>query len=479
MVIKHERGFLYSLMKTPSSRIYPTDIRQLAFSAASLCVWATTLLAFPTMTTAADVVRLRFREVDTLFANPGQGWMSRERRPQGEPRFPCSVVYIRFNWADIEPQPGQYNWNVIDEVIAAWKSRGATVAMRVETCNAHSAGYYASPKWLFDAGCRGFEYLVGGDDPARGGKRIPRIEPDYSDPLYLEKHGVFLKAIGERYDGSPDVAFLDIGSYGIWGEWHTKHPAPVAVRKQIVDLYLRAFVKTPLVFISADVDVMGYALAHGAGLRRDDIGSPSNENWIGSKRTAAIADMADTWKRAPIVFEWYGDYDYLKSRGWSFDAAVDFMLKNHVTLINDNVGRVPREAMPQLERLARLAGARIVLRELTHEKTVKRGDSLKLQMVWENVGVGKLYRPYVLRISLLNGQGRPAFVADAKADPRQWLPGEHNCAESLPLPATLPVGEYTVAVALVIPTGQFPPFRLAMDAPEKDGRYEVSKVKVE
>jgi hypothetical protein len=42
------------------------------------------------------------------------------------------------------------------------------------------------------------------------------------------------------------VEFLDIGSYGIWGEWHSTHSAPVAVRKQIVDMYLKAFPKTPL-----------------------------------------------------------------------------------------------------------------------------------------------------------------------------------------------------------------------------------------
>jgi hypothetical protein len=60
--------------------------------------------------------------------------------------------------------------------------------MRVMTANAHSGGYYSSPKWLFDAGCKGFEYNAGGDDPTIGGRPIPRIEPDYADPIYLAKH---------------------------------------------------------------------------------------------------------------------------------------------------------------------------------------------------------------------------------------------------------------------------------------------------
>ena len=34
----------------------------------------------------ATLQRATFREVDTLFANPGQGWMSQQRSPRGEPR---------------------------------------------------------------------------------------------------------------------------------------------------------------------------------------------------------------------------------------------------------------------------------------------------------------------------------------------------------------------------------------------------------
>lgn len=440
------------------------------------------LLGLPGANPAAaeDLVRARFREVDTLFPNPGQGWMSQQRSPRGEPRFPCSVVYIRFNWADAEPEEGQCNWKLIDDVIAAWRPRGAAVAMRVMTCNAHSAGYYASPKWLFDAGCKGHEYLRGGDDPTSGGKRIPRIEPDYTDPVYLGKHGAFVRALGARYDGHPDVEFLDIGSYGIWGEWHTPHPAPVAVRQQILDLYLRAFRKTPLVFMSDDAEVLPYALAHGTGFRRDGVGSPWHEqNWIGSKKYAGVPGMAATWKRAPIVFEWFGNYDYLQSRHWSFEAAVEFMLRNHVTLINDNIGRVPPEAMPPLEKLARLAGARFVLRELAHEKTVRPGAGLTLRMKWANVGVGRLHRPSVLRLFLLNAQGEPALTADGRSDPRAWLPGDHDVEESLAVPAPLKAGEYALAVALVDAAGQRPPFRLAIEAPESGGRYVLGKVRVE
>jgi len=202
------------------------------------------------------------------------------------------------------------------------------------------------------------------------------------------------------------------------------------------------------------------------------------QNWIGSKKYAGVPGMADTWKTAPVVFEWFGDYNYLKSRNWPFDAAVNFMLNHHVTLINDNVGRVPPEAMPQLEKLARLAGYRFVLRELAHEKTVKRGAALNLKMKWANVGVGKLHRHFTLRLFLLDAEGRPAVTADTQADPRQWLPGEHDLTSQVSVPATLKAGEYVVALALADPAGQRPPLRLAIDAPEQAGRYVVSRVRI-
>jgi hypothetical protein len=183
--------------------------------------------------------------------------------------------------------------------------------------------------------------------------------------------------------------------------------------------------------------------------------------------------------RAPVVFEWFGDYTYLQSRQWSFDAAVSFMLNNHVTLINDNIGRVPPEAMPQLEKLARLAGARFVLRELAHENRVKRGAPLNLQMKWANVGVGKLYHPYALRLYLLDGTSNPVHSVDAKADPRAWLPGEHSVTEAISVPDALMPGDYILALALVDPNGQRRSWRLAVDAPENEGRYQVSKVQVD
>jgi hypothetical protein len=44
-----------------------------------LCLVGLTLFALLTRAAEDNLQRVRFREVDTLFANPGQGWMSHQR----------------------------------------------------------------------------------------------------------------------------------------------------------------------------------------------------------------------------------------------------------------------------------------------------------------------------------------------------------------------------------------------------------------
>jgi hypothetical protein len=424
-------------------------------------------------------VRRHFEESDALFANPGQGWMSFERAPGRDPRLPYSVAYLRIDWQRLEPAEGQYDWSPIERAIAAWKPRRATVALRVMTANPHSAGYYSSPKWLFDAGCRGFEYVRDGADAAAGGGAMPRIEPDYSDPIYLARHGAFIEALGRRWDGDADLEFLDVGSYGVWGEWHTPHPVGVEVRRQILDTYLRAFPRTQLVMLSGELELLEYALERGTGVRRDGVGSTWHaQNWVGSKTYAGVPGLAEAWKRAPLVFEFFGSHAYLQQRGWSFEDALRFVRDNHGALVLDNLGEVPPEALPGLQEIARVAGYRFVLRELVHGQRVRRGGTLRVQMRWANVGVAKLYRPFTLQILLLEPGGEAVFRHAAAADPREWLPGEHPVTETLALPKDLRPGEYGLAVALVDAAGQRPPIRLAIEAPEAEGRYEVGRVRV-
>ena len=410
-----------------------------------------------------------------IFPNPGQGWM-RTNDKQGP--FPSTVHYARFNWADLEPVQGKYNWDLIDSYVQQAKADKSCFSLRVITCSSHSKGYYTTPKWLFDLGCKGNEY-VQGDGQASGGAQIPRIEPNYADPLYLKHQGALVAALAARYDGNPNLAFVDIGSYGNWGEWHSKNPVDPKTRQIIVDWYTNGFKQTPLVFMTDDAETLPYALAKGVGMRRDGVGSPWHEqNWIGSSMYAHVKNMAEAWKTAPVVFEWYFNYDYFIKNGWSFEAAVEFMLKNHVTCVSDNVGKFPPEAQPLMDRLLRQAGARLVLREASYPALASPGTPHPLQLKWSNVGVGKIYKKTELQIVLINKAGQRAAVIKGMSDPCSWLPGDFNVTEKIMIPRTLPAGMYSIEIGLVDPKGQMPNFRLAIETPANTGNYKIGDLRV-
>ncbi len=61
------------------------------------------------------------------------------------------------------------------------------------------------------------------------GKEIPqkidkwKIDPE--DPRYIQYFGGMIRALGERYDGHPDLESLDISLAGFWGEGEGSHLA--------------------------------------------------------------------------------------------------------------------------------------------------------------------------------------------------------------------------------------------------------------
>ena len=89
-----------------------------------------------------------------------------------------------------------------------------------------------------------------------------------------------------RYDGDPNVAFIDVGSYGLWGEGHTffssRVPSDEAlpILKKHMDLYAKRFPRTLLAVnddfagsetSGAHLPETDYGLAKGMTLRDDSI----------------------------------------------------------------------------------------------------------------------------------------------------------------------------------------------------------------
>lgn len=393
--------------------------------------------------------RVRCAPVDDgrALANPGMGWQCYyyDNSPANYGRFlepgdaaewfpGCSQVYLRFPWSMMEPEEGVFNWAAVDSVMQRFTDRGCQVSFRITA----SEGWceYATPKWVFDAGAKAIR-CTWQKGPNPNGRFV---EPDFNDPVFLEKLDNFLRAFAARYDGDERVAFVDIGSFGVWGEGHTgftvkfgKEETARAVRAH-VDLHCRHFKKT-LLAISDDVDgawdmsgnwpLTDYARSKGVTLRDDSIlvSAPPNQ-W-------KHAEMADRyWRTLPVIVE-SGHFRQC-GKTWNDELLYQSVEAYHASFmaIHGDAREILKVSPNAVERINRRLGYRFNLREASWPKTVRVGshdpkkpinwfgnanvgldaEPFTIDWSWANVGVAPCLRDAYPALTVKDAKGRVLAV---------------------------------------------------------------------
>jgi hypothetical protein len=423
------------------------------------------------------------QRTDELLANPGMGWQTFHRFADEDENLeglPSSSAYFRLYWSEIEPVEGEIDFAKFDELLARARRAGQKLAFRI-MCAGTREDYMYVPRWLKDKGCKGFEYRYRGKGPKHW-------VPDMDDPIFQKAHFRLIEELGKRYNGHPDLDLVDIGSVGLWGEWHMSGTGvelpSIETRLAIIDAYCEAFPNTPKVMLIGDAEGMRHAIGRGCGWRADCLGDMGgfSKSWNHMecfypqqiRRTGA----EEAWKRAPVAFESCWDMRKWKQEGWDIRYIFDYALNYHVSYLNNKSAPIPEGTRDEIERLLRRMGYRLVLKRLEHEGTVSPVSPLTISMIWENVGVAPPYRDYPLAFRLTEVEGRENHIFVTGISIKGWLPGRTKIAETLKLPEDLKPGRYELALAVVDPLTHEPAIRLAIAGRAEDGWYPLSRIEV-
>lgn len=451
---------------------------------------ATAAVVVVSLQLAAETVT--FTEDAEVFRNPGQGWtaLSKWQVKQPEQEVNLGQIYTRTTWASLEPEEGKYNWSEFDDMLKFAGEQGIPFSFRI-MCAWMSSKTLATPQWVFDKGAKGDKLVIPFVENGVT-NYITQVSPHFDDPIFMAEHRRFIAALAQRYDGNPLIAGLDIGSYGHWGEWHChglppdtnrymiavppeKRPNtqpivyPPEIRRQYAEWYLDSFKKTPLLFMTDDHETLKFAIGEEGqsrvGLRRDGVGSPWHfARWIGKPPYDAIPKMGDVWKERPIWFEFFAPATTMLHNGWNLPYAIDWMLTNHVSVVN-TIPFMPwdlKKSDPTnyalLKKLDLYAGARLV----PHKGAVQRKDQLvAIGLVGTNRGVSRIHLPYVLQVVISGPDGRELYVHDCKTDPGSILPGPFRIVENFTLPAEADIEGAKVSLRLRHRHGVLMNFRFA------------------
>ncbi|MBQ3748175.1 MAG: endo-1,4-beta-xylanase [Kiritimatiellae bacterium] len=415
---------------------------------------AAILIALPTLSIAATVSP---KATDSALINPDMGWVYYKysnrlwaygiNTPENDTLdwFPgCSTIYMRVLWNDVEPEEGKFRWDIFDSAAQNWIAKGKKIAIRIICCNQTET---AVPQFVRDAGAQGFwfEYAT---DTVASGKLPPRWEPKYDDPVFLEKLSNFLRAFARRYDGDPNVAFVDIGSYGIYGEGHhygttqeylgdpdgtggrDVRAENVRLAKIHLDLW-RKFLPNTYLVVSDDLDggwsadeqeLMPYCRENGIGFRDDSIFCFPPPGTHPKCRFSYWAHGGWARKFAPtlpVVLE-TGHAAFLESTPmWDEESYVRCVEEHQASYmsIHDFPDEHLRRHRGAIDRINKMLGYRFELREATWPDAVKIGEEVEIASSWVNVGVAPKTKGAALTWSLLNPDGSVAWsVTDDSFD---------------------------------------------------------------
>jgi hypothetical protein len=295
-----------------------------------------------------DTITVWPKDTAKALINPGMGWtihfysnIPRNYGSRLEPSdtlqdFPgLSTVYMRLPWAYLEPEEGKYNWAMLDSPAQRWIAEGKRIALRL-TCSENWMPY-ATPKWVKDAGAKGTFYQYGKGRTGKSGS----WDPFFDDPVFLKKLDAFLSVYAKRYDGNPNVEFVDIGTYGLWGEGHTHASSKqdgIECQKLHIDLHLKHF-KNTLLCISDDFaghdrpgnrfPITDYALNKGITMRDDSIlVQPPPRSWYHSEMAQAF------WPHLPVILE-HEHYHSSKERGaWKPELLLASIEEYHASFMS-------------------------------------------------------------------------------------------------------------------------------------------------
>jgi hypothetical protein len=246
-------------------------------------------------------------------------------------------TYLGYYWAQLEPQNGQYNWNLIDNDMKPWVNNGKHVILRVSVAGwknwqPPNSGQ-GTPQWVYNLGVSSVMEADGA------------IKPQYWNPIFLQNLNNFVKAFANRYDGNANVSAVEIG-VGDGGEtkpdtYFKNNPQILqtwqgigytdqvwwSTVQRIIDTYRASFHQMPLA-VMPDASFIGSTKGYSEQLVLDY--AVAHNLWLQDNGLVANRTLPQQWKKVPVVAEQRNTTDL---SGDTMQQDVQAALQNNAVIL--------------------------------------------------------------------------------------------------------------------------------------------------
>jgi uncharacterized membrane protein len=159
-------------------------------------------------------------------------------------------------------------------------------------------------------------------------------------------------------------------------------------------------------------------------------------------------------------------------------VVVDDAISWHATFVQNKSHYIPANWLPDIERLVKKLGFRLVLRSVSLDKTAAAGADISIVMKWENLGIAPPYRDHRIALRLKDKNGINHGVTITETSIQGWLPGKRDVDISYTIPAGLTEGDYELEMGVVFHSAIDHTIPIANKGKTSDGWYLIGEIKI-
>lgn len=411
-----------------------------------------------------------FQETDESLYNPLIGYAVAADEESGHED--SNLVYIGITWADWEPVQGQYDTAALEEKyhISEWKAQNKHAVLRFMCDVPGEAGHMDIPQWLYERTGDGDFY-----DTSYGSG----YSPDYGSSFFRERHALAVAALAEYFNEDDFLAYVELGSLGHWGEWHTNTDEGVAplpdadICWEYVLDYSNSFHNARLLMRRNYIMVAD----GGLGLYNDMTGHKGDtEEWLGwienggsyptENGELILEPLPDFWKTAPVGGEFTSSLSMEEMLDAELGTTLDLIERSHMSFIGPHTPEDEEAALPGAEAVRELLGYRFYISSLRTQFSFA-DDQLDVYMTWENSGIAPIYWDWPVMMYVYDLEGNLEYWETVDIRLSELMPGEQIETENhIPFTDLLRQG-YTIGIGITDPD-EAETIALAMDCERTD-----------
>lgn len=422
----------------------------------------------------------------------------------------ATIRYIRSDWVSLEPEDGEYSWITLDNNINNAWNNGQQIGFSFNAASPLISPTYWQmvPAWFIEdprhvkctgpntpEGCTYYEVNFTRCSSFADADCENNWVVNFDDSVYVQAMLDLVEAIRLKYDNeewAQKWAYLDMRSWGIWGEWFTDvarisgtstdWPEPSDEnKKKFIDSYLK-FEHIPVIANYHDQYSWEYAMEKGieqgkmVGWRTDGIDVTA---YIINPAIENNEAIRNGWKHGPVTGEIMGGSltaDQIKNTVlpranlWNMSGFNNKWDKKYSSDANYKA---------EIDKWRATGGYRLFVDEVTIPQQVPQNENFDITVKIGNSGTAPLYRRfYNLSLKLSPVEGGKDTVILLNGNLTDILPNETGTFTGQCL-AELDLGKYNVFVGI---TGDpnfdpLPPaVSLANTANEPTGSVHWTKV---